>query len=387
MDLQFHVGTIVLQPTTLCNLDCEYCYLPERARDRRMSSAVAEQVARYVDGACGPIEILWHGGEPTACDLERFETLIAPFRRVGGERVVHHLVTNGTRIDDLWCDFFGRHGIRVGVSLDGPEWANRGRLTRGGKPSDGSVLRGIEHLVRRGISFAILAVVGHESLSRAAELYRFFRGLGCSELGLLVEERQPLRVREVPDDDAVFGFWRDLLEVWRADPGLRVRELATVLAWIENPRVFQPSVRELRIDLMPSVAANGDVSLLSPELVNLAPYVVGNVLAEPLASIVARWDEHAYVADHVAGIGACRRECGYFAYCTGGLASHKIFELGSARGTETAFCRNSQKRLADAVLAGLAPGRSRRSVRDLRRSARDLGSRAAAWLAASANTL
>ena len=30
-----------MQPTTLCNLDCTYCYLPHRAHDRRMALAVA----------------------------------------------------------------------------------------------------------------------------------------------------------------------------------------------------------------------------------------------------------------------------------------------------------------------------------------------------------
>ena len=36
---------VVMQPTTLCNLDCAYCYLPFRAADRRMPVAVAEAVA------------------------------------------------------------------------------------------------------------------------------------------------------------------------------------------------------------------------------------------------------------------------------------------------------------------------------------------------------
>ena len=35
---------VIMQPTTLCNLDCHYCYLPHRALDRRMPVAVAEAV-------------------------------------------------------------------------------------------------------------------------------------------------------------------------------------------------------------------------------------------------------------------------------------------------------------------------------------------------------
>ena len=32
---------VIMQPTTLCNLDCAYCYLPFRAADRIMPAAVA----------------------------------------------------------------------------------------------------------------------------------------------------------------------------------------------------------------------------------------------------------------------------------------------------------------------------------------------------------
>ncbi len=40
---------VVMQPTTLCNLDCAYCYLPLRASDNRMPVAVAEAVAASVN--------------------------------------------------------------------------------------------------------------------------------------------------------------------------------------------------------------------------------------------------------------------------------------------------------------------------------------------------
>ncbi|MBX7268664.1 hypothetical protein KIF24_23340 [Micromonospora sp. Llam7] len=36
---RFH--TLVLQPTSFCNLDCTYCYLPDRRSRRLMSVPVA----------------------------------------------------------------------------------------------------------------------------------------------------------------------------------------------------------------------------------------------------------------------------------------------------------------------------------------------------------
>ena len=70
------------------------------------------------------INILWHAGEPLtlptsyyyqACDIIHNE---AP----SDIDLRFSIQTNGTLIDDDWCDFFQAHDIQVGLSLDGPEF-------------------------------------------------------------------------------------------------------------------------------------------------------------------------------------------------------------------------------------------------------------------------
>src|SRR5215218_7014016 len=80
---------VVMQPTTLCNLDCSYCYLPFRAVDRRMPVAVAEAVAAAAEPwARGDrFSVVWHGGEPLAAGRDHLAALIAPF----GAGVEHHV--------------------------------------------------------------------------------------------------------------------------------------------------------------------------------------------------------------------------------------------------------------------------------------------------------
>ena len=114
---------LVMQPTTLCNLDCSYCYLPARAADRRMPVGVAEAVAGPVNdwAARRRFSVVWHGGEPLAAGREHLATLLAPF----APAVEHHVQTNATLIDEAWCDFFAEHRIRVSVSVDGPRERNR----------------------------------------------------------------------------------------------------------------------------------------------------------------------------------------------------------------------------------------------------------------------
>jgi uncharacterized protein len=132
---------VVMQPTTLCNLDCAYCYLPFRSADRRMTVDVAAAVAAQVNGWAreGRFSVVWHGGEPLATGREHFAALLAPFDAA----VEHHVQTNATLIDAAWCEFFAAHEIRVSVSVDGPRERNGDRVTRGGRPAYDRIVRGI----------------------------------------------------------------------------------------------------------------------------------------------------------------------------------------------------------------------------------------------------
>src|SRR3954447_21025382 len=93
---------VVMQPTTLCNLDCSYCYLPFRADDRRMTVDIAAAVAASVNVWARDNErfsAVWRGGEPLAAGRSALAELLAPFAGVE-----HHVQTNATLIDDAWCE-------------------------------------------------------------------------------------------------------------------------------------------------------------------------------------------------------------------------------------------------------------------------------------------
>ena len=65
---------VIMQPTTLCNLDCEYCYLPHRASQATMSIDVARRAAEAVNrwaSAADRFSVVWHGGEPLTAGPRR----------------------------------------------------------------------------------------------------------------------------------------------------------------------------------------------------------------------------------------------------------------------------------------------------------------------------
>ena len=350
---------VVMQPTTLCNLDCTYCYLPFRAQDRRMTVEVAQHVAASVNAwaggypANGRFSVVWHGGEPMAAGRAALAQLMAPFAGVE-----HHIQTNATLVDDAWCDFFVEHGVRVSVSVDGPPELNEQRVNRAGAPAYRGIIRGIETLRRRGLPFSALCVVSTPQPGMAERLYEYFLDLGCDVLGINIEEQEGVNARaNAFAPEAVRTFWAELVGAWRRAPRIHVREIEWTLRYagavLDDAA---DAVLPRTLDPIPTVAADGRVFLLSPELagftdVHYGDFSSGNVLDEPLSSILLGAATSAsWVPEYLAGVEACRTGCPYFGFCGGAHAANRYFEHGRFDGTETNHCRNSKIRLLEGVL-------------------------------------
>ncbi|GAB7049476.1 GRRM system radical SAM/SPASM domain protein [Catenuloplanes indicus JCM 9534] len=346
---------VVMQPTTLCNLDCTYCYLPFRAIDKRMPVAVAEAVAEPVNRWARDtrFSVVWHGGEPLAAGRDALAALMAPF----GAEVEHHVQTNATLIDDAWCEFFTAHDMRVSVSVDGPRERNGERVTRGGRPAYDRIARGIETLRRHGIPYSALCVVGEPFPGMATELYDYFLALGCDVLGINVEEQEGVNARDNGfPAAAVTAFWAELVAAWRRDPRIHLREIELSLRYAAA--VLDGTAGALlprRLDPIPTVAYDGSVVLLSPELAGFSDprygdFASGNVLERGLDHILADATSTPWIGEFLAGVEACRARCPYFDFCGGAHAANRYFEHGRFDGTETNHCRNSKIRLLEGVL-------------------------------------
>jgi uncharacterized protein len=349
---------VLMQPTTLCNLDCAYCYLPHRASDRRMPVAVAEAVADTVNRWAEQVErfsVVWHGGEPLAAGAEHLAALMAPFRGVE-----HHIQTNATLVDDAWCEFFAQHKIEVGLSLDGPPDRTALRVDRAGRPAYHRILRGVQALRRHGIRFAVICVVSDPRPDLATELYQYFTELGCYWLGVNIEEREGVNIRDnTHAAEAVRGFWAELTGAWLADPRIELREVEWSLHYLAAAlRGEADTVLPRRRDPVPTIAHDGRVVLFSPELAGFADapgygdFALGNVLTTGLAGIVAAVARQpaGWVAEYFDGVERCRASCPYFGFCGGAHASNRYFELGRFDATETEHCRNTKIRLLEGVL-------------------------------------
>jgi uncharacterized protein len=285
--------------------------------------------------------------------------MLAPYPELA---VVQALQTNGTLINASWCECFRRHGITVGVSLDGPAFLHDShRRTRLGRGSHADTMRGIRALQEAGIPFSVISVLTEHSLHHADALVDFYLEHGITEVGFNMEETEGVHKRSSLGGESCEGQYRRFLErVWdrvvQAGGALRIREFEDLYAFIASRSRVDHSDLNRPMAIV-SVDHAGNFSTFDPELLSVETsyglFNLGNVLTDSLASACQHPRFQRMWADMQAGIAACRSSCSYFGICGGGAGSNKYWETGSFRASETQACRYRIKHVADVVMAKL----------------------------------
>ena len=200
----FHVMTKPVGP--ICNLYCKYCFYLEKEKlfpsneNFKMSDEVLETYVRqYIIGQDVPeVAFAWQGGEPTLLGVKFFRKVVELQRKyAGGKRIHNAIQTNGTLLDDEWCEFLQAEQFLVGLSIDGPaRLHNTYRVDKKGDDTYDEVLRGLRLLKKHNVEFNTLTVVNRANARHPLEVYRFLRDIGSGFLQFI-----PL-VERLPDAEA-----------------------------------------------------------------------------------------------------------------------------------------------------------------------------------------
>lgn len=196
----FHIMTKPIGP--ICNLNCSYCFylekegLYERGEHWKMSDAVLESYVRqYIQSQETPeITFAWQGGEPTLLGVEFFERVVQLQKQYADGRPVSNAIqTNGTLLDDRWCEFLAANQFLVGLSVDGPKKLHdQLRVDKQGNGTFDQVMRGLGFLKKHGTEFNTLTVVNRVNADHPLEVYRFLTEIGSRYLQFIpLVERLP----------------------------------------------------------------------------------------------------------------------------------------------------------------------------------------------------
>jgi uncharacterized protein len=354
---------LVLQPTSFCNIDCDYCILPGRSLKNLMADETLKAVVSNLahDQLFSPrLTILWHSGEPLAAGIDFYRRAfdIVSYHMPRKVEVRHSILTNGTLIDEKWAEWFLDNGVRIGVSCDGPAFLHDSRRkTRSGKGTHEKVMRGIRVLQEHGIDFYILSVLSAASLKCAAEILQFAKQNNVKAICFNIEETEGINASSTLAADQiesyVEGFFQELLRhSFESGDGPWIRELDEMI-----PRFFRNDTGDLENHLTQpfkiiTVDVNGGWTTFSPELA-AQNFCFGNLSESPISQHLAGSAFQNVNRQILAGIEKCRNECEYFAVCGGGAPSNKYAELGSFDVSETKYCRTMIKAVASVCMAGL----------------------------------
>jgi len=302
------------------------------------------------------LSMVWHAGEPLTLPPSYYrEIFVGLSARRHPVSIRHSFQTNGTLINDEWCDLFQEWCVNVGVSVDGPASIHDAhRKDRSGRGTHAKVMEGIRTLQRRSVPFHAIAVVTAESLLHPEEVFGFFLNSGIERVGFNIEELEGANSSSSVAGASLSNvrrFFECMAKCQeRCQHKIAIREFDNALGAIQGNHLQGCSSRELRNDqtlplVILTVAWDGSVTAFSPELIDASSrdygdFILGNILRDQLSDIFNS-PKFARIANAIdEGCKRCALTCQYFSLCGGGAPSNKYFENGSFESTETMYCRS-----------------------------------------------
>lgn len=361
-------SAVYFNPTERCNLNCVYCYLPERQRrlgahlpqDRLLEAlALLKEYFTGVLPAGDRPQLIFHGAEP----LLNRDAVFAAIDQFADD-FVFGLQTNGTLLDAQAIEFLTTRRISVGLSLDGPvaRIADRSRRTHGGRGVYRRVLDVLEAL--RGYELhSVICTVTTANLSHLADLVTLLHALQVPTCML-----NPVRctlsggMAVKPSDHAMTaGFLAALdrtIELYeQSGRKLVVANFANILL-----AILAPTARRLMCDISPcgggrcffAVDAHGQLFPCS-EFVGLEGFGGGNLFTGGLPAAFATTAFRSVTTRTVEGLDPCRR-CVVRHYC-GAPCPAEAHQLHGGTSHPGAFCAFYQEQARYAFRA-IADGRA-----------------------------
>lgn len=366
--------SLMLKPASSeCNLACGYCFYHSLCASRsapshgfmseRTFELILSKAVRFASGA--PIALSFQGGEPLLRGKEFFlnaARAVSEYRKKGNKISVG-VQTNGTLIDEEWCDIFAKNGWLVGLSLDGDEEANAFRIDKRGESTFDKVIAAARLMQRKKVEFNILTVLTAPVAQRVGEIYDFFKKNGFRYLQFIpclkpfrFDERG--RVDGAPDyspaeacgrrysltseeygrfleeafaryyDDYMSG---DYVSVRQFDNFVRLAHFGSAEQCGMNGHCTHQFVIE------------GDGEVYPCDFYCLDEYSLGNIGSGDFAAFAAHPKAQAFIKESMILSEKCKA-CKYFALCRNGCKRERL-DVDKCSAYKKFFERNLDKLL------------------------------------------
>ncbi|MCQ2603157.1 MAG: radical SAM protein, partial [Clostridia bacterium] len=186
------ISLMIKPASSSCNLRCKYCFYHDVAGNRALPTRgkmtadtlrdILTKAFSFADGNL--VMISFQGGEPLLAGKEFFLNFQNMLFELNTKKSPVHvgIQTNGTLIDEEWCDIFAKNHYLVGLSLDGDKAANALRVDANGDETFDKVYAAAKMLRDKKVNFNILSVLTKYVANDITRIYAFFRKNGFKHL-------------------------------------------------------------------------------------------------------------------------------------------------------------------------------------------------------------
>lgn len=342
-------SAVYFNPTERCNLNCNYCYIPETMRKNGVHMSkqqliealgILKDYFREILPRGRQPQIIFHGSEPMLCR----EVLFAAIEEYE-DHFSFGIQTNGTLMDDEAMEFLTSHEISIGLSLDGHagKIADRTRKTWTGDGVFKKVINTLERL--KGYpNYNVICTVTRENMRSLRKIVDFFHAMEVP-ICMLNPVRCTLQgAREIKPQDhelaknylMALDRTYDLYE--KTGRKLVVANFANVIVGI-----VAPTARRLMCDISPcgggrcffAISATGDLFPCS-EFIGLPEFCGGNLFKGEIEKAIENAAFRRVTSRNVEDIEPCSR-CAVRHFC-GSPCPAEAYTMNGGMNRRGSFC-------------------------------------------------
>jgi uncharacterized protein len=363
------ISLVIIQPNSFCNLNCDYCYLPDRHLQNRLSLDLIEPIFKSIFKSPffqDNFMVCWHAGEPLTMPISFYKSAFQLINEANEKYnntdycFYHSYQTNGTLISQAWCDFWVENPVHIGVSIDGPSFLHDAhRKNRKGGNSHELTMRGIRYLQKNHIPYNTISVITKESLNYPDEMFNFFADNEIYDIAFNIEETEGVNeISSLNGENIEDKYIKFIERFWALvnDSKLPfiVREFEVLISLIYSGNRLKNTDMNKPFSII-NFDYQGNFSTFDPELLSIktkeyGDFIFGNVLKNSLESM---WENDKFQRvyhDINQGLKLCADNCSYFGICGGGAGSNKYWENGTFASMETQCCRYRIQILTDILV-------------------------------------
>lgn len=356
---------LIIKSTRKCNLRCSYCHDWRFRSDKMSFKTLATLISKAFESKQRNISFMWHGGEPLLMPMEFYQKalLLQEKSKKEGQFYSNSIQTNGTLINQDWCDFFLKYRFNIGISLDGIEQShNLNRKYSNNKGSYSDVLKSIKLLQKNNVPFGVLIVLNENILKLGAD--KIFNFL-VDEIGAKSFSFIPVKPANNENSGEVYSdeyckshnsaeFMKEIFDLWleRDDSSIQIREIDSLLKVILGGTATACTLAGNCLGSYFHIEPEGTVYHCDKYLGD-SNYNLGNILENNFSEIQQNEKLHKLIKEEEASLELLK-ECPKISICNGGCPhdryiAKKVFHKNQKCCGQKLLINHMEKRLISEI--------------------------------------